>query len=290
MATTYAPDHWEEGSGTVWGTDVDEETSVVESGGSSLIFKSASADAASMVYDDFIPIVPSKNYYAGIRCRTADNTAGNNIGVQVDWYTSAQASISGSNLQDELPATGTWYTLGNIIESPSNAAFAKVKIHRAASGFNAYIDQVVFHATESYWSGQRITSAQSIPTGTWTTIAYNYFDDYGVVGNASTGVVTITDGGVVAMSAVTELENYTAGDIIQTRFKVVDTIAFATGYTYGSTLRIQDTGIHRLTSTYVNFIRSQATVEFQIYHDAAGAENVSVDKTTFQGRVSPAMF
>lgn len=128
------PDHWAEPTGT-WGTDV---TLVASSGGvtGGNYISFANTATAKELDSDLFPVEAAALY--SLSAWVNENHIGGNGQIELKWYDSSRAAISGSEIDLGPPGGfvlgGHWIHRKGAVLSPSTARFAKVRIFQVNSG------------------------------------------------------------------------------------------------------------------------------------------------------------
>lgn len=144
--STYPPDGWTVGGTDVtWANDFAQETSTVLKGGNSVKFKDTTPTGDPYLYSDLIPVEYPRPYGVEFNVRADSVAAGNTITLQVFWYQSNGTSAASTASNDifataVLSAADTWLTLRGIFTPPSNACFARLRMTKNNTAFNAYLD------------------------------------------------------------------------------------------------------------------------------------------------------
>jgi hypothetical protein len=158
MAKNNPPDGWDVVSGGTWSTDIDESTAVGNRiGGKVIHFKNTTPASNPDLTSDYIPIEGSAPYSIMTLVQADSIAAGNKVSLQVRWYDQTKSFVSTDTIfNDILPATGTWYELKSILVAPATSRFARVRITKINTAFNAYFDYAAivrhprcFHVTRS---------------------------------------------------------------------------------------------------------------------------------------------
>ncbi len=131
MTTANPPDGWEL-NGAVWGTDADENSSTVLSGGHSIEFIAGSAvDPVEFIASDFTPAAADSDYLVEATVRATSIAAGNTFTIGVGWYDSSKAWISDSNVHNAvLSAANVWEKIAGVVTAPSTGKYFKPFIQK----------------------------------------------------------------------------------------------------------------------------------------------------------------
>lgn len=279
MALKYPPDKWADNTSPwgqgVWGTDMDESTTVVQKGRRSIHFPS-SASFPILTYSDFIP-VQGNRYYSGMATiRASSITAGNTVRANIRWFDAAQTFLFGTDIYNAvLGAANTWEEHQKIIQAPSTAAFALPFISKpTANAYDVYFDSFAFREAVPTWDAYRNT-AQSMSNTVWDTIAFDNVTSENASFNTTTGVATITVPGWYNISARTTLNLTSAATFSAIRLKINGTNDRIGSYTHthGSATV---TGL--VVSTVRYFVEGD-TVEVATRHDDSASRPLATSDT-----------
>lgn len=150
---------------TTWGTDVQRDSTVSETGGSSIYFL---PDQTGAIRSDYIPVAPSSPYIFQAALKSDNDVATEDlITLYVEWYTRAKASISSSDVYpDAYVGSASWVPVEASIESPSTAGFARLVAEKTLDTNSAdfWVDRFVMNPFVIGFSA-RLSSNQTYTTG-----------------------------------------------------------------------------------------------------------------------------
>jgi hypothetical protein len=123
-----------------------------DTGVASMLLQKSVADLALSIYTetlpDFdIPIQGNKTYYGETAIKT-NNPGGAAAGayVRIYWLDASKASISTSDICNNVPIPTSWVTYGNTFSAPATACYARVRIINHSTNTtiqNLFIDRVI---------------------------------------------------------------------------------------------------------------------------------------------------
>lgn len=209
--STYPPGGWNADNG-VWGTDMDQETSVVIVGANSINYKST-VTATVDVLSDYKPVNTGDPYLIRALLR-ADNVTAKNMFLFVAWYTSAKVIVGAADilLDAPLPAINTWYDMRYIREAPATAAFARVGVGRNRASFNGYSAYAGISPQPVGFSAYLNANGVIASGSAAVYVIDTEFFDHGSNYDTATGLFTAPADGVYSFTAEGTINSIDAGD------------------------------------------------------------------------------
>lgn len=210
------PDGW--ATAATWGTDLDLDTAVVESGQCSLKLISTSN---SLIFSDYTPVRGGETLAVEMRVKGAAGAgAPGTPRVAIDWFDSAYGYVSSSGpttMAAGSPSESVWATQRQTVVAPATAAFARVTLGKITGADPYYCQWVRFVAerlvAESYSNVRAYLKNADINPGTKTeaTVVYdedddgrpNAWDDLADF-DVATGIFTAKESGEHAVAAQTK--------------------------------------------------------------------------------------
>ncbi len=280
MAASAIAPGWTVTSGE-WGTDIDREESLSVAGPYSIWFKDTTPAADPQIVSGLHPVTEGTWYAAWGRLRADDVTAGNTMLGQLVFYegdgTTVISSVTFIN-NAVLGAADTWEIHSAVNFAPTDARWAAWKISKKNNAFNAYVDEVDFHAVPPMFQARRITSAQSINDTTSTDIVFNEARfEYGAAINTSTGVITLKEAGTWLITLVAKLSSLGDGKSAQ-----ADIYVNGANFEYAGDLVTNGAAADvRVRATAIIFgVPSGTTLTGRIRHNHGSSRNLPADGET----------
>lgn len=173
MATNNPPDGFTVESGT-WGTDIDQDTSTLFAGGSSV---KMTGSGEVTLRSEPIPINAQASYMCSAVVRASSVAAGKDFTFRarrVNFSTGAQISAGDLVSAAPLDAAAQWIEYADTMPNPGagGATGLTVEVTKAASSFDLWIAEIrvseITHPMKNH-----LSSAQSISASTLTVIDFD---------------------------------------------------------------------------------------------------------------------
>lgn len=215
MSLEEPPHNVEVVTGT-WGTDFDEDDTVFLSGERSLKFISGTpVDPIELQREQPWSVQEGRSYTLTALVRADSVSVGNTIEVAIDWYDLDMTLLSTGGVGAvELPAANTWIEYPVTADAPANARFAKARMVKANTAFNAWLDSWSFTDAIPCFFIYR-AGDQTIAASTTTDVVFNanrVMVDVSL--DTGTGVITFERSGKYLLTILATFNTIAAAKLI----------------------------------------------------------------------------
>jgi hypothetical protein len=226
----YPPDDVTVSVGT-WNTDVELDTTVFIAGDASVKFLATTPATNPSIVKKEVPASPGDIFITDSILRASSNSAGNTIGVAVEWLDSAKGVLS----QDWAPGTGlvtavdTWYRYQAQGTAPSDTCFARARFDKTKTAFTANVGLLGMRKVKP--SFKAALNADTDYADGETVICGREIFDYGSIYDTGTGKATIVSPGTYMFTAQLSwnaAKKLDAGEYVQPLLSIN-----GTSYAYG---------------------------------------------------------
>ena len=222
MALVHPMALWDVVSGT-WGTDIDESTTVLKSGVRSINFLNTTPAAdpeLARSREGWMSVEEGRAYKFDCVVRADSITAGDTVGMLVDWLDISEVTLSTSTVHNAvLSAANAWERKSNIFAAPSNARWAKPRLTKNNTAFNAYFDSVEWAPALSRLVAW-LSTVQTIVNNTPTVVVYDTVTtNVQFTFDTGTGIATCKVPGRYFVQAEIQWNSISAG--VQTKLEII---------------------------------------------------------------------
>jgi len=278
MPSNFPPDNWNMVVG-VWGTDADRNESTNRTGPYSIELLSTAV--ATVMETGFFPLDAEFNGLYHVEALfTADSAAaGDDVTISLVQFDINKVQITSTSVHvGPVAVANTFEYATNTFALGSTVRFGKMKIEKTSNLFSVFLDRIKVDKVPRFLLATRVTSDQSIPDNTFTTIIYNSsFGAIVITLNTVTGVATVPVDGLYWISAQARFEALVDGQTLEMRILVN---ASATARGDGQRVIVGGAGDASVAVHKLLFLSANDTVEIQVKQSgAAAAKDILSDAT-----------